>query len=273
MMNYWLSYGAGVNSTALMVAVFTKQCQLAGGKLRIVFADTQDEKDETYAYLYQHAMPYARKHGHTIEVVKAGEGVLERFERLSVTGSRLIRSCSDEAKIRPIRRHILAHGTPDDVQLIGIHAGEKKRARHQARPGDLPRMFPLLDLDWDQRDCESAITEGGLPIPVKSGCWHCPFMRVREVVSLAINAPDRFGRIVRLEDAANAVHPSDDGTPRTQWGDTPAREWAKRACAVKAAGADHGAMVVMDHPMFDEIDPPPPCECFDGESVKQLPGG
>lgn len=266
-MNHWLSYGVGVNSTALLVALITRQLDV--GPWRTVFADTQDEKPETYEYLYQAAMPYARKHGVTIEVVRACEGVLERFERLSVTGSRLIRSCSVEAKIKPITRHILSHGSPNDVQLIGIHAGERGRSAKAPRTGDLARRYPLLELDWDQDDCVEAIRAAGLPVPVKSGCWHCPFMRVREVIQLAISAPDRFGRIVRLEDAANKAHPSDDGTPRTQWGDKPAREWQARACATKAAGAEPGSRVLMETPLYDDIDPPPPCECFDGESGPQ----
>jgi 3'-phosphoadenosine 5'-phosphosulfate sulfotransferase (PAPS reductase)/FAD synthetase len=262
---YWLSYGVGVNSTALMVAVVTKQLVL-DAPLRIVFADTQDEKDETYTYLFTHAMPYARRHGLTIEVVRPDEGVLQRFERLQVTGSRIVRSCSAEAKIKPITKHIRAHGTPQDVQLIGIHAGEQGRSRKASKPGELPRRYPLIELDWDQEDCEEAIVAAGLPVPVKSGCWHCPFMRVREIITLAISAPDKFGRIVRLEDAATAKHgPDPTGGPRTHWGDRPTREWAARACAVKAAGADAGERVVMEHPLFDERNPPPPCECFDGE--------
>lgn len=47
---FWLSYGGGVNSTALAVL-------LAGGRFpkyenwRIVFSDTGEEKPETYAFI------------------------------------------------------------------------------------------------------------------------------------------------------------------------------------------------------------------------------
>lgn len=259
----WLSYGAGVNSTALLVALARREwwpvaVQSEGDSVtpivRVVFSDTGDEKDETYDYLYKVAMPYARSVGLPIEVVRPWESVLARWQRLSVTGSRLIRACSEEAKIYPIKRHILAHGSANDLQLIGIHAGEKHRSRKSPKPGDLASCYPLLDLDWFQEDCVDAIKGAGLPVPVKSGCWHCPFMRVGEVVHLAISAPGKFRQIVALEDAATAKHgPQPDGTPRNQWGDRTAREWAARACEKQAA------------PMFDEVDPPPPCECYDGE--------
>ena len=65
---HWLSYGAGVNSTALLVALIEKKVD--AHPFRVVFSDTQDERDETYAYLYGHAMPYARKHGVTVRVVE-----------------------------------------------------------------------------------------------------------------------------------------------------------------------------------------------------------
>lgn len=60
---YWLSYGGGVNSTALAVL-------LCEGRLpelqpwRIVFADTLTERPETYNYIDRVFMPYLRRHRH-----------------------------------------------------------------------------------------------------------------------------------------------------------------------------------------------------------------
>jgi 3'-phosphoadenosine 5'-phosphosulfate sulfotransferase (PAPS reductase)/FAD synthetase len=250
-LTHWLSYGGGVNSTALLIALIDGRVKAE--PWRVLFSDTMDEKDETYAYTYGVLMPYLRQQGRSLEIVRPAEGVLERAERLSVTLSRTLRTCTVEAKIMPINRHIKAHGSPDDVQLIGIDAGEAHRANHETRPGDLAKRYPLLELDWDRDDCVEVIKAAGLPVPPKSGCWHCPFMRKAEVISLAINMPDRFGRIVKLEDAANREHPSDDGRPRTQWGDRPAREWARLACDSKSSGE-----------LFQGVDPDPPCACYDG---------
>jgi len=245
---HWISYGAGVNSTALMIAAINSTIDIK--PFRVVFCDTQDEKDETYEYLYRHAMPYARTRGVTIEVCRGVEGVLETWERLSVTGSRIIRSCTTKAKIVPFRKHVTAH-TPEGfepINTIGIHADEEHRAK-EARDGELKRRFPLIELDWGHDECVAAIVRAGLPVPVKSGCWHCPFMRKSEIIQLAVTAPCKFERIIKLEDAANEKHP---GHLRTQWGDKPARE-------IRDGGA-----------LFADASKDLPCACWDGDAESKV---
>ena len=237
---HWLSYGAGVNSTALLVALIEKK--IDAHPFRVVFSDTQDEREETYEYLYRHAMPYARKHGVTIEVCRGQEGVLERWERLNVTGSRINRSCTDHSKIVPIGKHIKAHTHKDlkVIQLLGIHADEQHRAR-QGQRDQAEKRWPLIEVGWGPEECREAIVAAGLPLPVKSGCWHCPFMRVKEVITLSISAPCKFERIVRLEDKAEEVH----GRRLNQWGTKTAREWR-----------DGGAL-------FADASNDLPCACMD----------
>ena len=94
---YWLSYGGGVNSTALAVL-------LCEGKLpqytpwRVMWSDTHDEEDHTYRYIETVFVPYLAHFGKQLETVRPDEGVIERWERLSVTGSRIIRSCTTKLK-------------------------------------------------------------------------------------------------------------------------------------------------------------------------------
>jgi len=234
----WLSYGGGVNSTALAVLL----CQ---GKItqyepcRVLFADTGDEKDETYSYIRDYFQPYLSRHGRKLDICYPKETVLERWERLSVTGSRILRSCTVNAKIYPIGFFQKANGS--GLQLIGIDAGESHRAK--SRPDVI---YPLVDMGIDRDGCASIITDAGLPVPVKSGCWHCPFARVREVLELVRKYPCRVERIARLEDAASAKH----GGLRTQWRDKTAREWMIRASQGN----------IFD----DDDDPPMPCDCYDG---------
>lgn len=243
MITHWLSYGGGVNSTALAIALVDGMVP-GVDRWRIVFADTKDEKDETYEYVDCVFRPWLRAYGHVLETVCAPEGVIERWERLSVTGSRLIRSCSVESKINPIKRYIAAMGDAADVQLLGIHAGESHRATE--RTGI---RYPLVELDWGQEECLDAIKAAELPIPVKSGCWHCPFARRSEVIALSVSAPCKFERIVKLEDAANAKHgPQPDGTPRMQW--------SKPARQIRGGGA-----------LFEDAAKDLPCGCWDGEQT------
>lgn len=240
---FWLSFGGGVNSTALAVL-------LVRGKLpqyepwRIVFSDTGEERPETYAYMRDHFEPWLAKHGKTLEVVRPEETILERWERLKVTGSRLLRGCTVEGKIKPIERHVAANG--GGVQLIGVDAGESHRMPDRVRP--------LVDLDIDREGCEAIIKAEGLPSPGKSGCWCCPFMRVGEVIRLAKVEPCKFERIARLEDIATETHgPQPDGQPRTQWGDKPASYWRERA--------GQGDIFYDEGRLSDDA---PHCGCYDG---------
>jgi 3'-phosphoadenosine 5'-phosphosulfate sulfotransferase (PAPS reductase)/FAD synthetase len=245
--NCWLSYGGGVNSTALCIALHNK---LVPGvsSWRVVFSDTYDESDETYNYIDTVMRPWLRARGKVLETVCDKEGVLERWERLSVTGNRVLRTCTVEAKIKVINAHIAAHGNKDDVQLIGIDADEAHRAKE---PRDGRKVsFPLLALDWGRDECIEAIKGAGLPVPPKSGCWHCPFMRRKQIINLSVSAPCKFDRIVRLEDAANAKHgPAPGGSPRMQW-HRPARE-------IRDGGA-----------LFADASKDLPCGCWDGETAE-----
>lgn len=243
---HWLSYGGGVNSTALVIAL----CDgLIPGvdRWRVVFSDTKDEKDETYDYIDRVMRPWIRQRGKVIETVCGTEGVLERWQRLKVCGNRMLRACTVEAKIKPITWHIEAHGSKNDIQLIGIHADEQHRAK-PARDGELARRFPLVELGWGSEECVDAIKRAGLPVPVKSGCWHCPFMRRKEIIELSISAPCKFEQIVALEDAANAEQGADvNQNPRMQW-HRPARE-------IRDGGA-----------LFADASKDMPCSCWDGDA-------
>lgn len=241
-MTYWLSYGGGVNSTALAVL-------LVSGKLpqyqpwRIIFADTLTERPETYKFIEQHFIPYLKLNDKELEIVRPSEGVLERWERLKVTGSRILRTCTVEAKIKPIKKHIEENG--GGAQLIGIDADEAHRMPDRIRP--------LVDLDIGREECDQISKDAGLPSPGKSGCWCCPFARVGEIIQLAKTDTCRFERIASLERVATEAHGTQpDGQPRTHWHDKPTAYWRERAA--------QGDFIYDGN----RLEPLPPCECYDG---------
>ena len=254
---FWLNYGGGVNSAALAIMIIDGLLP-EYDPCRFVFADTWTERDETYWYIANVFMPYLASRGRMLEIVQPNEGVYMRWKRLSVTGSRIIRTCTQESKIRPIEKFIKQNGGGE--QLIGIDAGEPHRAVE--RPG---KHYPLVSHGIDRAGCIKIIERAGLPLPIKSGCWCCPFMRVGEVMELARQYPEKFNKIERLEAAANKAHPGkerierdcDDNivsirppVTRTQWADKPATYWRDRATSQGELG------ITFDIEM--------PCECFDG---------
>lgn len=239
---YWLSYGGGVNSTALAIL-------LADGSLpqyqpwRIVFADTLTERPETYQFINKHFIPWLKLHDKELEIVRPTEGVLERWERLKVTGSRILRTCTAEAKINPIKKYIAENGGGE--QLIGIDADEAHRMQDRIRP--------LVDMDIGRDECIQIIKATGLPSPGKSGCWCCPFLRVQEIIKLVKTDPCKFARIELLEQIATETHgPQEGGQQRTHWHDKPCAYWRKRA--------DQGDLFFDDGRIDEKI----PCGCWDG---------
>ena len=241
---HWLSFGGGVNSMAL--AILLHQGKVEGvTDWAAIFADTGNEKDATYEYVKNWAIPWFKEVGVPFVTVSPPETVLERWQRLNVTGSRTLRTCTAHAKIRPINR-FLKNGN-EGIQIVGIDAGEA----HRARAAD--KRYPLVELDIDRDGCAEIIAGAGLPVPEKSGCWMCPFMRVGEVLALAKNEPEKFEIIAALEEASKIAHPVDPGKDRAQWHNKPCKYWRDRA-HLEESQLDLGFI----------YEPEPPCGCYDG---------
>ena len=145
----------------------------------------------------------------------------------------------------------------DAVSLVGIDAGESHRAKERDRV-----RYPLVEGGITRADCVKIIRAAGLCVPVKSGCWHCPFARKREVLDLVKNYPDRFLRIVELEEASLDIHPLPPGSFRAQWGDRTAKQWLALARMEERQG---------QLPIDLGSDPEDmPCGCYDGGGAEPV---
>ena len=73
------------------------------------------------------------------------------------------------------------------------------------KPADVlyvKHCYPLVDLKLKEADCIEIIKKAGLPIPVKSGCFYCPFQSKAKWVDLYKKHPDLWELSKKLE--ANA---------------------------------------------------------------------
>lgn len=86
--------------------------------------------------------------------------------------------------------------------LVGIHAGEQRRAKRLVNDHGEAIRYPLIHWQWGQAECRAAIERESLPIPIKSACFFCPSMRKREVLELRDENPALFARAVEMERAA-----------------------------------------------------------------------
>lgn len=198
-----LSYGAGVNSTALAILLINE-----GWHGPLVFADTGAEWPETYEYmdyfeggwLMPRGFEVVRLHPHSSDLFTSkakGRTLIEYCLESRVIPMGLRRWCTERWKIEPINRY--AKQCNLSPMLIGIDAGESHRASKKRNP---PRKRPLVDRGIDRESCKAIISAEGLQIPPKSGCFICPFQRSGQWRRLWQLHPDLFDLAMRLEENA-----------------------------------------------------------------------
>jgi hypothetical protein len=232
-----ISYGAGTNSTAMLVGMRERDERPD----LILFADTGGERPETYRYRdcvsgwcvkagFPEIITVSEKH--TLE-----EDCLNRSALPAIAYG--FKSCSEHYKTRPQKRWLREHGYDEVMFLIGIDAGERHRVRESENV-----KYPLIEWNWGREECIKAIARAGLPQPGKSACFFCPSSKPHEVLQLKRQHPELLQRALDME--ARAELTAVRGLGRS-W------SWAD---LVKY---DDVQMDMFKH--STEI----PCECFDGE--------
>lgn len=232
-----VSYGAGTNSTALLVGLHER----GERPDLILFADTGGERPETYRHRdavsdWCEGVGFPR-----IVTVNAPNKLLEQdcIDRNALPSIAYgFKTCSLRWKKEPQDKWLRNNGMADAVRLIGIDAGEAHRAK------DYPNTrYPLIEWGWGRDECVDAIRRSGLPQPGKSACFFCPSSKPREILELKRLHPDLLQRALAMESGAALTAVKGLG-----------RSWA---------WAD---LVRYDDAQMDmfrgaaEI----PCECFDG---------
>jgi len=184
-----LSYGAGINSTALIALTLMKRLPPFD---EIVFSDTGAEYPHTYQY-----MDYLESIGIRITYLEGGvehETLIERCQRFKVIPSMMNRWCTERWKIRPISYYAKSLDPKAEI-IIGIDAGESHRVSHKYKRN----KYPLVDMEIDRNGCRKVIKEAGLGLPMKSGCFICPFQSKRNWIDLKKRYPELWTVAVNLE--------------------------------------------------------------------------
>jgi hypothetical protein len=213
-----VAYGMGVDSTSMLVGMKARGTTPD----MILFADTGDEKPETYAY-FEVMQAWLEKVGFPpIHVVRytpvratynrLEENCLQNGTLPSLAFGR--KSCSLKFKVEPQNKRCRewslatrAWGRGSKViKLIGYDAGPKDSRRgHQMKEDDeYDYQYPLREWGWDRDQCKDEIDKAGLLVPMKSACWHCPATQPEEVIWLAEHHPDLLIRAITMEDSAHA---------------------------------------------------------------------
>jgi hypothetical protein len=118
---------------------------------------------------------------------------------------RKFRDCTDKFKIIPIRAFIKQFKEEKVVQYIGISFEEL----HRMKDSDvnwIRFIYPLVDWHIDRNECIEIIKKEGLDIPIKSGCFMCPFQGLESWKSLLINKPELYMKARQMEEQ-NRTYP------------------------------------------------------------------
>ncbi|MFC6090848.1 phosphoadenosine phosphosulfate reductase [Saccharothrix lopnurensis] len=220
-----LSYGGGVQSTAMLVLAATGRLDIDAA----LFANVGDDSEHpaTLEYVRNIAVPWAAERGITVHVldrmVKHRGTTTEvretLWQRLTRPESRSLpipvrmsngapgtRSCTADFKIRVVGRWLKEHGAseanPATVN-IGISVDEIQRANTRRIEPHERISYPLLDLGMRRTDCARLIQDAGLPVPPKSSCFFCPFHRPTVWAAMRAEEPELFERSAQLEDLLN----------------------------------------------------------------------
>ena len=217
-----VSYGGGVQSTALLVLAAQKRIDFN----LFLFANVGDDSEhpDTIRYVENVAKPYAEHHG--IEIVELRKRRRDGSEetlmnRLTKEGSRSLpipvrmsngapgrRSCTTDFKIGVLAKELKRRGATAEnpaTVALGISTDEIERARpgtDERQPVQF-RTYPLLDLGLNRGDCQQLIRSAGLPVPPKSACFFCPFHDREAWRKLKRETPALFKKACDLEAMLN----------------------------------------------------------------------
>ena len=195
-----LSLGAGVQSTTVLLLSLAGRIDPYEA---IVFADTGDEPAAVYEHL--------ERLDEVATISRVSKGRLSDTARSTYVpipvydghGGMGVRQCTNQYKLRPIRRHLRSLGASQVDLAVCISTDEYTRAKDSGLKW-CKNVFPLLDLGWARADCLTYLAERWpWPVP-RSACVYCPLRPDRQFIDLRENHPDDWAAAVAFDESLRA---------------------------------------------------------------------
>jgi len=194
----YLSFGAGVDSTALMLLLLDEK-----HVFETVFIDHGGDYPETYAYV-----DYLLEKGYEITILKPSviakevryDNIYDYFWHYKSVPFRNYRICTDKFKITTFNKYV----EKPSIVYLGYDWSEYARARKPKTksPKSIEYQYPLIEKRINRTLCKKIIKNHDLKVPRKSGCWFCPFQKMSEWKKLRDNYLELFHKAVALEERA-----------------------------------------------------------------------
>lgn len=194
-MKYILNFGAGVNSTALVFEIVKRKLPLD----YVIFSDTHEEFEATYGHIEKMKEWFKLKQIPFIIVEsKYKIGLFQYYADKKTIPFRKFRDCTDKFKKQPILKFIKQFKEEKVIQHIGIGYEELTRMKTSNKKWIIYK-YPLVEWKFKRKDCERIIKKNGFEIPVKSGCYMCPFQSDKKWITLLKNNPNLFKKANEME--------------------------------------------------------------------------
>lgn len=192
-MRNYLSFGGGVNSVAMYLLLKDK-----GVDFEAVFVNHGTDWPETYEYVDMFKKKYP------LTIIKPNlvvKNTNEIFQNLydfcwsrKMVPTFIRRWCTDRFKRQPL----IKYQEPPAFVFIGYAFDEAHRAKINSSHG-FEYRFPLIESELTRNDCKNLILQHGLPNPMRSGCFICPYQRASQWKELRHKHPDLFCKAEQLE--------------------------------------------------------------------------
>lgn len=195
-----LSYGGGVNSTALFFYLLEKKRPLD----LVIFADTGEETEKTYETVYR-MKKLCNQHNIEFVTVKSKYGnMYDYYYKNKAVMSLMRRDCTGKFKISPIRQYLRKkYGKKQHFNMyIGIASDEWTRVR-ESDVQYITNLYPFVE-DSITREGNKRILKENNITAEKSGCKGCMYQKRVDWLKMCMNDPKEFERHLRLEQNCSA---------------------------------------------------------------------
>ena len=203
-----ISYGGGVQSTALVVLSLSEQWRVD----EIVHVDLMDAESPCTREYVDYFRRWLRDgYGRDITVIERNmyqdmldnPGFTPVPWRIADGSAMLSRQCTRQYKVAPLTRYVYDRYPGERIGLmLGISVDEYHRMRDSSA-ARIDHVYPLVDRRLTRWQCRDIIERAGLAVPSKSSCWFCPYRSARSQWALVQRYPDLVGMARALEDRIN----------------------------------------------------------------------
>lgn len=185
------SCGVGVDSVAGLIKYGVENFD------EIIFADTGSEKAQTYEYLDY----LIKEKKWPITVIASHYGkIYDYYYNKRRYPNRWNRDCSGKFKIDVMHKYLRQkYGKKAHFHThIFIDYSEFHRVRESKYKYETCH-YPLVDDKITRADAVNIILQAGYKLPIKSGCYFCPFTKPEGWIWLRNNNPEEYAKALEME--------------------------------------------------------------------------